>query len=88
LRRITIKKKIKIKKGSSDKEDHMNSNKPTILIVEDDDLQFEIYEEALTAYQLIRVRRGTDALTFIPRTPPEMLNLDHIHEAGERGQDN
>lgn len=65
----------------------MNSNKPTILIVEDDDLQFEIYEEALSAYQLIRVRRGTDALTFIPRTAPDLLILDHILEAGERGLD-
>lgn len=65
----------------------MNSDKPTILIVEDDDLQFEIYEEALSAYQLIRVRRGTDALTFIPRTRPDLLILDHILEAGERGLD-
>lgn len=65
----------------------MNPTKPTILIVEDDDLQFEIYEEALSAYQLIRVRRGTDALTFIPRTSPDLLILDHILEAGERGLD-
>jgi DNA-binding NtrC family response regulator len=59
----------------------------TILIIEDDDLQFEIYEEALKAYQLIRVRRGTDALTFIPQTAPDLLILDHILEAGERGLD-
>lgn len=62
-------------------------SKPTILIVEDDDLQFEIYEEALSAYELIRVRRGSDALTFIPRTTPDLLILDHILEAGERGLD-
>jgi DNA-binding NtrC family response regulator len=59
----------------------------TILIIEDDDLQFGIYEEALKAYQLIRVRRGTDALTFIPQTAPDLLILDHILEAGERGLD-
>ena len=62
-------------------------NKPTILIIEDDDLQFEIYEEALAAYQLIRVRRGTDALTFIPQVAPDILLLDHILDAGERGLD-
>lgn len=65
----------------------MNPTKPTILIVEDDDLQFEIYEEALSAYQLIRVRRGSDALAFIPQTAPDVLILDHILEAGERGLD-
>lgn len=62
-------------------------SKPTILIVEDDDLQFEIYEEALSAYELVRVRKGTDALTFIPQTAPDLLVLDHILEAGERGLD-
>lgn len=62
-------------------------SKPTILIVEDDDLQFEIYEEALSAFELVRVRRGTDALTFIPQTAPDLLILDHILEAGERGLD-
>jgi DNA-binding NtrC family response regulator len=61
--------------------------KPIILIIEDDDLQFEIYEEALSAYELIRVRRGTDALTAIPRVTPDVLLLDHILDAGERGLD-
>jgi len=32
-------------------------NPPTILIVEDDDLQFEIYEEALAKYKLVRVEK-------------------------------
>lgn len=65
----------------------MNPTKPRILIVEDDDLQFEIYEEALSAYELARVRTGSDALTFIPHTTPDLLILDHILEAGERGLD-
>jgi hypothetical protein len=36
--------------------------KATILIIEDDDLQYEIYEEALADYQLMRAKTGSDAL--------------------------
>lgn len=43
----------------------------TILIVEDDDFQFEIYEEALARYQLVRARNGSEALAMIPPTPAE-----------------
>jgi DNA-binding NtrC family response regulator len=62
-------------------------SKPTILIIEDDDLQFEIYEEALSAYELVRARRGTDALTYIPQAAPDVLILDHILDSGQRGLD-
>lgn len=58
-----------------------------ILIVEDDDFQFEIYEEALTAHELIRVTTGSAALAAIPRGAPDLLILDHILDAGERGLD-
>ena len=34
---------------------------PVILIIEDDDFQYEIYEEALSQYKLTRVKNGTDA---------------------------
>ena len=61
--------------------------KPRLLIVEDDDLQYEIYEETLSGYELIRVRRGSDALALLPKTPPDALVLDHILEDGERGLD-
>ena len=37
-----------------------------ILIVEDDDLQFEIYEEALGPHKLARVKNGTEALAQSP----------------------
>ena len=37
-------------------------NPPSILIIEDDDLQYEIYEEALAKYKLIRVTNGSEAL--------------------------
>jgi DNA-binding NtrC family response regulator len=58
-----------------------------ILIVEDDDLQFEIYEEALGHYALIRVKNGTEALSNISRQPPDVLILDHILADGELGLD-
>jgi len=38
------------------------TNSPTILIIEDDDLQYEIYEEALSKYSLVRVTNGIEAL--------------------------
>lgn len=56
-----------------------------ILIVEDDDLQYEIYEEALGAYQLSRALSGTQALGLIARTPPQLLILDHVLAEGELG---
>ncbi len=62
-------------------------NPPTILIVEDDDLQFEIYEEALAKYRLIRVKNGTEALARIPQQPPDILLLDHVLAEGELGLD-
>src|SRR6185436_1245963 len=74
--------KIKRKTGFS-----MNPNQTTILIVEDDDLQYEIYEEALAAYHLVRVTKGSDALKQIPKDPPDALILDHVLDAGERGLD-
>lgn len=60
---------------------------PTILIIEDDDLQYEIYEEALADYTLIRAKTGSDALAQIPASKPEVLILDHVLDAGERGLD-
>jgi len=59
--------------------------RPRILIVEDDDLQFEIYEDALARYELVRVKNGTEALAQIPRTPPSLLILDHVLSEGELG---
>ena len=65
----------------------MNPNPPTILIIEDDDLQYEIYEEALARYQLVHARNGSEALAQIPQRPPNLLILDHILAAGELGLD-
>jgi DNA-binding NtrC family response regulator len=62
--------------------------KPSIiLIVEDDDLQFEIYEEALAGYQITRAVNGTAALAQIARERPDLLILDHVLAGGESGLD-
>ncbi len=58
-----------------------------ILIIQDEDFQYEIYEEALSKYKLIRVKNGTDALAAIPREPPQLLILHHVLSDGELGLD-
>ena len=58
-----------------------------ILIVEDDDLQYEIYEDALEQYQLTRVTTGSQALAAISKGPPNLLILDHVLADGELGLD-
>lgn len=60
---------------------------PRILIVEDDDLQYEIYEEALGKYQLVRVMNGSQALAVVAKDPPSLLILDHVLADGELGLD-
>ena len=62
-------------------------NAPRILIIEDDDLQYEIYEEALAKYTLTRVTNGTEALARIPAHRPDLLILDHVLSEGELGLD-
>src|SRR5579862_9450062 len=62
-------------------------NTPVILIIEDDDYQYEIYEEALARYKLTRVPNGTEALGQIPRERPDLLILDHVLSEGELGLD-
>jgi DNA-binding NtrC family response regulator len=62
-------------------------NSPAILIIEDDDLQYEIYEDALAKYQLVRVRTGSEALAQIARQRPDLVILDHVLSKGELGLD-
>ena len=56
-----------------------------ILIIEDDDLQYEIYEEALSEYRLTRATSGTEALKSMAANPPVLLILDHVLADGELG---
>jgi DNA-binding NtrC family response regulator len=65
----------------------MIMNTPIIMVVEDDDFQYEIYEEALAKYKLTRVRNGTEALAQIPNERPDLLILDHVLSEGELGLD-
>ncbi|MBI2928154.1 MAG: response regulator [Verrucomicrobia bacterium] len=60
-------------------------NPALILVIEDDDLQYEIYEEALQAYALKRTKTGTAALREIAKQPPDLIVLDHILARGELG---
>lgn len=62
-------------------------SKPRILIVEDDDLQYEIYEEALSDYELARAKTGTEALAQLAKGLPSIIILDHILAEGELGLD-
>jgi DNA-binding NtrC family response regulator len=56
-----------------------------ILIVEDDDMQYEIYEETLADYDLIRATTGKDALAAIAKSAPDVIVLDHILAKGDLG---
>src|SRR5947209_10729908 len=62
-------------------------NRPRILIIEDDDLQYEIYEEVLAQYELVRTATASDALQAVAKTPPNLILLDHILARGELGLD-
>ena len=58
---------------------------PAILIIEDDDLQYEIYEDALAKYRLLRARSGTEAFEQIRVERPDAVILDHILAKGDLG---
>ncbi len=56
-----------------------------IMIVEDDDFQYEIYEDTLSQYRLTRATSGTDALRKLADDAPNLLILDHVLAQGELG---
>jgi DNA-binding NtrC family response regulator len=58
-----------------------------ILVVEDDDLQFELYEDALSGFDLARVKSGTEALADAAKIAPRLIILDHILDQGDLGLD-
>jgi DNA-binding NtrC family response regulator len=59
--------------------------KERILILEDEDLQYEIYEEALADYEIARAVSAKQALESISRNPPDLILLDHILAEGDLG---
>jgi DNA-binding NtrC family response regulator len=58
-----------------------------ILIIEDEDLQYEIYEDALAAYSLLRATTASQALNLIATEGPHLIILDHVLDNGELGLD-
>src|SRR5687768_11431835 len=62
-------------------------NKPRLLVIEDDDLQYELYEDALSDYETVRVRTGSDALEAAAKQSPNAIILDHILDGGDFGLD-
>jgi DNA-binding NtrC family response regulator len=63
------------------------SHKPRLFVIEDDDFQYEIYEDALSQYELLRFVTASDALARVPETPPDLVILDHVLDRGELGLD-
>jgi DNA-binding NtrC family response regulator len=57
----------------------------SILIVEDDPKQLKLYAKALRGYRLTCVSNGTEALAALAEVRPDLILLDHILGAGERG---
>ena len=59
----------------------------SILIIEDDPKQLKLYGKALRNYRLTCVASGTAALQILRETKPDLIILDNILEAGEKGVD-
>jgi DNA-binding NtrC family response regulator len=60
-------------------------NRGSILIVEDDPEQIELYAQVLTDYRLTYVSTGTAALKALGEKVPDLIILDHVLAAGELG---
>lgn len=60
-------------------------NPKRILVIEDDDLQYELYEEALGGFELTRAKTGSAALASLSRQRPDLIVLDHVLARGEKG---
>jgi DNA-binding NtrC family response regulator len=59
----------------------------TLLIIEDDPDQVLLYAKALRRYRLRTVGSGGEALQYIHQEIPDLVILDHILAAGEKGTD-
>ena len=57
----------------------------SILIIEDDPKQLKLYAKALRSYRLTCVTTGSAALLTLAATKPDLIILDNILDAGERG---
>jgi DNA-binding NtrC family response regulator len=59
----------------------------SILIVEDDPKQLRLYGKALRGYRLTCVSTGTAALKAVAEARPDLIILDNILDAGEKGSE-
>jgi hypothetical protein len=59
----------------------------SILVVEDDPIQIELYAAALPRYCIIPATTVAEALSVLRRQPPVVVLLDHQLAGGERGAD-
>ena len=62
-------------------------DKIRVMIIEDEDLQYEIYAECLGQFELKRARSGTEAIKYASNFVPEVIVLDHVLENEELGLD-
>jgi DNA-binding NtrC family response regulator len=65
----------------------LGMDKIRVMIIEDEDLQYEIYEECLGQFELKRARSGTEAIKYASNFVPEVIVLDHVLENEELGLD-
>lgn len=59
----------------------------TILVVEDDPEQIRLYAQVLCEYRLEQADTGSAALRMVKEKAPDLIILDHVLAAGERGMD-
>lgn len=57
----------------------------SILVIEDDPKQLKLYARALRGYRLTCVSTGTAALKALGEMKPDLIILDNVLEAGDRG---
>jgi CheY-like chemotaxis protein len=57
------------------------------MIIEDEDLQYEIYEEFFAEFSLLRARSGSEAIALLAKWLPQVIVLDHILDDAEQGLD-
>jgi DNA-binding NtrC family response regulator len=61
--------------------------KATVLIIEDDADQVHLYSKALAGFRLLTAINGTEALKLVREDIPDVILLDQILAAGEKGTD-
>jgi DNA-binding NtrC family response regulator len=61
--------------------------KATVLIIEDDADQVHLYSKALAGFRLLTAINGSAALQIAREEIPDVIILDHILAAGEKGTD-